>query len=74
MWKKLKIDFCKFYFLNTDFSLGILKTYKKLKEVLHNIHLEGSLSQILYLGLCYIFMTLNVNNNEKIVFQIFYIT
>ena len=41
----------------------------KLKEVHYNILLEGSMSHIFYLDPGYIFMTLNVNNNEKLVFQ-----
>ena len=63
-----------FYFLNTDFSITILNLILKLKEVLYNILLreKGVLNFVLCPG--YIFMTLNVNNSEGIVFHNFYKT
>ena len=57
-----------------DYLLTIINTHIQLSGVLYNILLEGSVSQILDLGLSYIFMIKNVNNSEKIFFSNFYIT
>ena len=57
-----------------DFLLTIINTHIQLSGVLYNILLEGSVSQILDLGLSYIFMIKKVNNSEKIFFSNFYIT
>ena len=57
-----------------DFLLTIINTHIQLLGVPYNILLEGSVSQILDLGLSYIFMIQNVNNSEKIFFSNFYIT
>ena len=57
-----------------DFLLTIINTHIQLSGVLYNILLEGSVSQILDLGLSYIFMIKKVNNSEKINFSNFYIT
>ena len=43
----LKIDFFKFYFFNTDFSITIKNLDIKLKEYLPNVLTEGSVSQMI---------------------------
>ena len=48
-----------------DFLLTIINTHIQLSGVLQNILLERRMSQILDLGLSYIFMIKNVNNSEK---------
>ena len=72
--EEIKKGFSKFYSLNTDFSITILNLILKLKEVLFNILLreKGVLNFVLCPG--YIFLTLNVNNSEGIVFHNFYKT
>ena len=54
--------FFHFYFLIKDFSFTVAYISLKFSKHVHNIHLEGILSQISYLGLSYDFML----KNEKI--------
>ena len=67
------MDFFKFYFLNTDFSLTIRYIHLKLLRYIQKISFEGSVSQNFDLGPGFIFMTWNIKNSEKILSQIFYI-
>ena len=41
----------KLFSFNTDFSLTITNTHIQLKEVLYNVRLEGSMSQIYQSGI-----------------------
>ena len=58
IFRKLLIlnQFSDFYFLNMDISLGICLLSMKFCTVSHRILLEGSVSQIFYLGLSFYFM------------------
>ena len=53
-----------------DFLLTIINTHIQLLGVLYNILLEGRVSQILDLGLSYIFMIKNLINVKKYFSQI----
>ena len=54
-----KKHFFHFYFLNMDISLNIwLKILKSFTDVKH-IYMEGSVSQIFYLGLGFCFIPKN---------------
>ena len=59
--KRLNLFF-NFYFLIQDFSLNVTLIFSKLDMHIHNIHLEGTVSQIFYIGPCFIFMTKNGKN------------
>ena len=51
--------FIHFYFLNMDISLNIYTLVKEFYTGALNILLEGSMSQIFYLGPGFYFMTKN---------------
>ena len=61
IFRKLLIlnQFFDFYFLNMDISLGICFPSIKFCTVNQKILLEGSVSQIFYLGLSFYFMPKN---------------
>ena len=61
IFRKLLIlnQFFDFYFLNMDIALGICLPSMKFCTVSHRILLEGSVSQIFYLGLSFYFMPKN---------------
>ena len=69
-----KVKFYSFYSLNTNCLITILNDHFKLWEYLDNVLPEGIVSQMSNLGPGFIFMALNVNNNENIIFKHFYIT
>ena len=48
-----------FYFFIQDFSLNITWILLILYRHVHNIHMEGTVSQIFYLGLSFIFILKN---------------
>ena len=47
---EIKILFFYFYFLKRDFSFTIMSSALRLIELVDNIHLEGTMSQIFDLG------------------------
>ena len=51
--------FCHFYFLNKDISLNIHVNIFKFSTYVKNIHIEGYVSQIFYLGLSFCFIKKN---------------
>ena len=71
---KLKNRIFDNYFLNVNFSLTI--AHREFKSRLHSLHtpLEGTLSQISYLGLGFYFMSKNGKHFVKFVNFIFKIT
>ena len=50
------------YFLNQDTSLNISPTYFKFGTPINSTHMEGTVSQIFYIGLSFHFM-----NSRKII-------
>ena len=54
--KLIKNQFFHFYFLNSDILLTIEITIIKFYTDVKNIHIEGTVSQILYLGLSFYFI------------------
>ena len=50
------IDFCHFYFLNSDISVTIYVTEMNFSVCAHKVPLEGSMSQIFNIGPSYYFM------------------
>ena len=54
-----KKQYFYFYFLNKDFWLNIGVNVLKFSTDVKNIRMEGSVSQILYLGLSFYFIAKN---------------
>ena len=53
----IKILFYHFYFSNQDISLTIKPPYLKVCNQINNVYLEGTMSQIFYLGPSFYFMS-----------------
>ena len=51
--------FFDFYFLKRDFLFTIMSSALKLSELVDNIHLEGTVSQVFDLGPTFYFMSKN---------------
>ena len=56
MKKLIQNQFLHFYFLNIDISLIVEIAVIKSNTDVKNIHMEGTLSQIFYLGLSFYFI------------------
>ena len=56
--KRTKIDIFPIIFLNVDSSFNILNRVLRLSVVITNMLMEGTVSQIFYLGLSSCFMEL----------------
>ena len=52
----IKNLFFHFYFLNPDFKLTIISTTLQLCSLLDNVYLEGTVSQIFYIGPSFYFL------------------
>ena len=57
--KQTKNLFFHFYFLNKDISLNIRVRELRFGTYLNNIHMEGTVSPIFYLGLSFYFIPKN---------------
>ena len=51
--------FSHFYFLNKDISLNIQAKIMKFQTHVKNIHMEGTVSQIFYIGPSFYFVSKN---------------
>ena len=69
---KFKYQFFHFYFLTQDFSFNIIVPPIKLYRHVYNIHMEGTMSRILYLGPRVYFMSKRGDFGEyfKLIFYI----
>ena len=65
MVENLKNDFSIFIFLNYDILLNNIFRRTKFSILIDNIHIEGTLSQICYIGLSFFFMKCRKFNQKK---------